>query len=187
MSPNVRRGIAVWLPVAVATTVMAGLVYGTVQQSYRTGADDPQLQMAEDAAARLSTGARPEDVTAGPNVDIATSLAPFTIVYGARGSVLASTGSLFGQAPTPPKGVLQAAVDGGTNSITWEPQDGVREAIVVIPWSAADGSGTVLAGRSLRAVEEREAWLTLMVGAALVVALVASAAAAFLFRPPERA
>jgi hypothetical protein len=108
MSPNVRRASAVWVPVAVATTVMAGLVYGAVQQSYRTGGDDPQQQMAEDAAARLSTGARPEDVTAGPSVDIAASLAPFTIVYDAGGSVLASTGTLNGMPPTPPGGVLQA-------------------------------------------------------------------------------
>jgi hypothetical protein len=63
----------------------------------------------------------------------------------------------------------------------------VREAIVVVPWSGANGSGTVFAGRSLRLVEERENWLTLMVGAALVVALVASAAAAYLFRLRERA
>jgi hypothetical protein len=45
----------------------------------------------------------------------------------------------------------------------------------------------VLTGRSLRLVEEREAWLTLMVGAALVVALVASAAAALLFGVRDRA
>lgn len=143
--------------------------------------------MAEDAAGRLSTGARPEDVTSGLSVDLTTSLAPFTIVYDADGAIVASTGLLDGRAPTPPEGVLRTAVDGGSNSITWEPQDGVREAIVVVPWSGTDGIGTVLVGRSLRAVEEREASLTLMVGAGLVVALVASAAVAFLFRLPERA
>jgi hypothetical protein len=187
MSSSVRRAAAVWVPLAIATTVMAGLVYGAVQQSLRTGADDPQRQIAEDAAARLSSGARPEDVATGPSVDLAASLAPFTIVYGADGGVVASTGLLDGRAPTPPEGVLRAAVDGGSNAITWEPQDGVREAIVVFPWSASSAGGTVLVGRSLRAVEEREDTLTLMVGAGLVVALVASAVGAYLFRLPEPA
>jgi hypothetical protein len=40
-----------WLPLAVAITILAGLVYATVQQSLRQGANDPQIQLAEDTAA----------------------------------------------------------------------------------------------------------------------------------------
>ncbi len=179
MSPTLRRTIAFWLPAAAVVTITAGLVYGAVQQGYRTGADDPQIQLAEDAAARLSAGLRPEDVIAGPNVDIATSLAPFAIAYDDGGAVMASTGTLDGAVPKPPPGVLQAARDRGSNTITWQPRDGVREAIVVVPWSdTAGSSGTVLAGRSLRAVEQREDRLTLMVGAAWITGLVACAVAA---------
>ena len=40
-----------WLPLAIATAGLCALVYLTEQQSLRMGANDPQIQMAEDAAA----------------------------------------------------------------------------------------------------------------------------------------
>ena len=55
-----RRMIAVfrvWLPFAVIVTAFCGLAYVTVQQALRQGANDPQIQMAEDAAAALDGGA----------------------------------------------------------------------------------------------------------------------------------
>ena len=173
MSTTVRRTLAIWLPIAFVSTLLAALVYAAVQQSYRSGADDPQLQMAEDAAAELSAGvSTPAQLTSGPSVDLATSLAPYTIVYDAQGKVLASTGSLNGRAPTPPSGVLQTARLAGSDSITWQPADGVRSAIVVVPYGDTATGGTVLVGRSLRAIEQRENILVLMAAAAWIAALV---------------
>ncbi len=40
-----------WLPIAVVTIGLCGLAYLTVQQSLRQGANDPQIQMADDTAA----------------------------------------------------------------------------------------------------------------------------------------
>lgn len=180
MAPTIRRAVALWLPAAVGATLVAGLTYVSVQQSYRQSANDPQLQLAEDAAARLSSGATAAAVVGDAQVDLATSLAPFVVVYGADGQVLAASGSLDGRAPTPPEGVLQAARDGGSNMLTWEPRDGVRQAIEVVPWSSSSGSGTVLAGRSLREVERRVDDLTLMVGLGWVVTLLGIAIAALL-------
>jgi hypothetical protein len=51
-----------WLPLAAVTTLLCGLVYLAVQQSLRQGANDPQIQMAEDAAAALVAGSTPESV-----------------------------------------------------------------------------------------------------------------------------
>jgi hypothetical protein len=180
MAPTIRRAVALWLPAAVGATLVAGLTYVSVQQSYRQNANDPQLQLAEDAAARLSSGDAPAAVVGGSRVDVATSLAPFVVVYGPDGQVLAASGSLDGQAPTPPAGVLQAAHDGGSNMVTWEPRDGVRQAVEVVPWSSSSGSGTVLAGRSLREVERRVDDLTLMVGLGWIVTLLGIAVAALL-------
>ena len=180
MSTTVRRTIAIWLPIAFVSTLFALLVYAAVQQSYRGGANDPQLQMAEDAAAQLGGDTTtPAELTSGPTVNLATSLAPYTIVYDAQGKVLASTGMLSGHAPTPPSGVLQEARDHGSNSITWQPAAGVRSAIVVMPYGDATSGGTVLVGRSLRSVEDREGFLLLMAAVAWIGALVGGLVVAF--------
>src|SRR5438445_588354 len=80
-----------WLPLAFCLTVLAGLVYVTVQQNFRQGANDPQIQMAEDAAAQLQGGAQAQAVVGAGKVDISRSLAPFLIVYDATGQQLASS------------------------------------------------------------------------------------------------
>jgi hypothetical protein len=178
MHPFVRRAIVLWLPVAAVSTVFAGVVYGAVQQSLRSSANDPQLQMAEDAATQLSTGTPPGDVATGATVDIARSLAPFVIVFDGSGRVLASTAQLDGETPVPPQGVLDSAAAGGIDVISWQPRGGVRAAIVVVPYEAGASRGTVLVGRSLRAVEERETNTLLIAGFAWVVALVGGAFAA---------
>ena len=174
----VRRALALWLPSAVAATLVCGIAYTIVQQNYRQNANDPQLQMAEDAAAALSAGATPEQVATGPQVDMATSLAPFLIVFDQAGRPLASTATLGGQTPIPPIGVLQTATDLGHDMVTYQPRSGVRSAIEVIPWSTSSASGTVVAGRSLRAIEEREDELSLMAAAGLLATLLAVGVAA---------
>ena len=129
MNVTLRRAIALWLPTAVVSTALAGLVYATVQQNYRQSANDPQLQMAEDTASGLSAGGSPREVVTGEPVDLATSLAPYTIVYDAHGGVLASTAVLDGSTPTPPEGVLQTATEEGQDMVTWQPRPDVRSAL----------------------------------------------------------
>jgi hypothetical protein len=174
----VRRSIVLWLPIAAISTVFAGVVYATVQQAQRSSANDPQLQMAEDAATQLSNGANPQVVVAGPPVDVAHSLAPFTIVFDSDGTAQASTAELDGHTPVPPQGVLDAATANGVDTITWQPHDGVRAAIVVVPYEGGGATGTVLVGRSLRAVEEREDRTLLIAALAWVAALLGGAVAA---------
>jgi hypothetical protein len=170
-----RRVIAIFLPLAVLATLTCGLVYVEVQQALRSGANDPQYQMAEDAASRLDAGARPVDlVDTAETVDAATSLAPFTIIFDSAGRVLASDITLDGGQPIPPSGVLRAAKPGSPNAVTWQPREGVRIASVTVAWSG----GIVLTGRSLRRVEEQELNTELIAGAAWLVALAALAGAA---------
>jgi hypothetical protein len=157
-----------WLPIAAALVAMTGLVYVTVQQSLRSGANDPQLQIAGDLAAQLGGGADPGALLGTAKVDLATSLSPYAIVFDDTGHPVASTGVLDGTVPVPPAGVLRAAGQ-HRNELTWQPRSGVRSAIVVVPFHAANGrSGTVLAGRSLREVEKREDFLFWAAGASLV-------------------
>jgi membrane protein DedA with SNARE-associated domain len=69
--------------------------------------------------------------------------------------------------------------------VTWRPRSGVRIAAVVVAWKG----GFVLAGRSLRRVEEQEASAELIAGAAWLVmlaALVLAAIVAAWFWPEAR-
>jgi hypothetical protein len=172
----VTAAFLAWLPVAAAVVVMAALVYLTVQQSLRSGANDPQLQIAGDLAAQLSGGAQPAPLLGTAKVDLATSLSPYVIVFDDAGRVLASTGALDGGVPSPPPGVLRAARH-HRNELTWQPRHDVRSAIVVVPFRAVTGTGTVLVGRSLTEVEKRETFLLEAVGASLVGGLGVTAAA----------
>ena len=162
---TINAGLA-WLPIAAAVVAMTGLVYVTVQQSLRSGANDPQIQIAGDFAAQLGGGADPVALLGTSKVDLATSLSPYAIVFDDAGHPVASTGILGGAVPVPPAGVLRAARD-HRNVLTWQPASGVRSAIVVEPFHVGARSGVVLVGRSLTEVEKRENFLFWMVAAAL--------------------
>jgi hypothetical protein len=161
-----------WLPLAALAVVFPLLVYATVQQSLRSGANDPQLQLAEDAAAALEGGAAPGAVLpAGHAVAIESSLAPFVVVYDADGRPLAGSGQLHGRLPSPPAGVFEFVRANGAESVTLQPERGVRIASVVRRVLRQPG-GYVLAGRSLREVEVREGYTRMASVAALGAGLV---------------
>lgn len=154
--PLAWRAFAIWLPVAAAATVVMLLIFVAMQQDLRRGANDPQIQMAEDAAAQLDAGGTPAAVLPSAQVDIAHSLAPFVIVFDRQARPLASSALLDGQTPLPPRGVLTSIPSSGRNEVTWQPAPRVRIAAVVVAYA----NGYVLAGRSLRVVEERESALS---------------------------
>lgn len=151
-------------------TALYATVVGAAQAVLRSGANDPQVQLAEDVAARLGQGASAATL-AGTAVDMAASLSPFVIVYDRQGQVLASSGQLNGQTPTLPTGVLQSTAMGGERKVTWQPQPGVRIASVVV----ATPQGYVVSGRSLREVEGRIGSLRMfvLVAWALTIGLLA--------------
>ena len=187
-SPEVRRRtLGLFIPSAVAVTICLIAVFAGAQHVYRSDANDPQYQMAEDAAHRLDAGAEPADVIpAGPRVDLGASLAPFIAVYDSQGTPQASNSVLDGvNGPTPPQSVLDQAVSRNPDVITWQPRDGVRMAIVAFPWKG----GTVVAGRSLTLIEQRTSdLLTLLIlggVAALAIVLAASFAGARLLVTAE--
>ena len=187
LSIRLRRALAFFLPVAVVAIGCCGLVYVAVQQELRQRGNDPQIQLAEDAAHALDAGAMPATLVGSAKVDLAASLAPFVVIFDMSGRVLATDGRLDGQDPTPPLGVLDAARTNSQNKVTWQPRAGVRIATVTVPWSG----GTVMAGRSLREVERQEDNALLLAGAACVAMLavigVAALVAAWLWPSPPQA
>ena len=143
-----------------------GTIYATVQQSQRSDANSPQIQMAEDTSAALNGGGEPLAFTFG-KVDMKTSLAPFTIIYDKKGNVVAGSGYLNGKVPKPPLGTLTASNGQTYSAVTWEPQDNVRIASVTV----AAKNYYVLSGRSLTEVEKNEAKTLELAFAGLVVSI----------------
>jgi hypothetical protein len=162
-----------WLPIAAVTTILCLLVYATAQQALRNAADDPQIQLAEDAAGALARDAAASSVVPPVRIDIARSLAPFMIVLDDKGGVVATSGLLHGQAPAIPPGVLEFARAHGEHRVTLQPERGVRIASVVLAHGGAT-PGFVVAGRSLRETERRVAQLVTFVTAAWLGALAIS-------------
>lgn len=159
-----------FLPFAVVITAFCALAYATVQQAYRQGANDPQIQMARDAAYALEHGKTIEQVVPSDVVDMDRSLAPFLIVYNMDEQPVAASGLLNGFKQTVPNGVLGYAREKGENRVTWQPQPGTRIAAIIVPFK----DGYVLAGRNLREVEIREAQTTQFAGMTWVLAMAAT-------------
>ena len=148
------RIVRLWLPVMVVATALIGFSCLAIQQSYRNNADDHQVQIAEDIAARLDSGDTVGDLISTDSVNLSDSLAPFVVVYDASNQVIDGNGVLQGAQPIPPAGVLDTARAKGLNRLTWQPARGIRIASVSV--ATKDGR-VVLAGRSLREAERRVA------------------------------
>jgi hypothetical protein len=164
-----------WLIGAVVVTCLSFMVYGAVQQVLRQSANDPQIALAEDAAAALLRGAKPDSIVGTQQVEIEHSLSPFLIVFDTNGKPLASSGVLDGNVPTLPVGVLEYTAQHGQDRITWQPRSDARIAAVIQHYGGT-APGFVLAGRSLREVERREDSLLMMVAFGWLVTLGAALA-----------
>jgi hypothetical protein len=140
-----------WMIALAAVTMIFATFEIVVQQSLRIGANDPQIQLAEDAASALNGNASPRSLVAG-KVNLEKSLAPFVIIYDKAGQPVAGNGYLGNQLPVVPPGVLSAARGHDYSFVTWQPEDGVRLASV----SVAANNYYVVSGRSLKEVEKRE-------------------------------
>jgi hypothetical protein len=166
----------IWIPLAIVTTGLSGLIYLAVQQDMRVSANDPQIQIAEDVARQISMGENPLDFIPPIRVEISKSLANYIIIFDAKGKIIGSSGVLDGKEPVIPTGVFASTQNSGETRFTWQPRTGVRSAVVVDYYKGAS-SGFVLVGRSIREVENREDNLELIVFLAWAVTLGVSLAA----------
>ncbi len=182
MTPT-TKALYIWLMISIVSTLTCGLVFISVQQSLRQGANDPQIQMAQDIAAKLSAGATVESVVPKESVDIEKSLAPFVTVADENGQTVASSAMLDAVVPKVPSGVFDYVASHGEDRVTWQPRAGVRQAIVVTSYDSGSSKGFVVAGRSLKEVEKRtnQAWQEsvaawcAVVGVSLIMLLIGAA------------
>ena len=183
--PLLHEVVARWLPIEAGATLLTLLIYASVQQAYRQGANDPQIQIAEDAARAVAHGADPASLVSGAPVDIGASAAVWTAVVDGEDRALAANLRLDGHTPLPPAGVFADARRNGENRVTWQPRPGVRSATVSVQVSGASRA-VIVVGRSLRDTEWRVDRLGLMALAAWldtsVAMLIATAFGAWLLR-----
>ncbi len=167
--------LRIWVPIAIAVTGMAAVSLGTVQQVYRQSLNDPQVQIAEDIATALDEGAKPTALlSTTTKIDIASSLRVYTVIYDKDLNPLAWTGEYEGKPPQPPLRVFEEAKGPngtglGENRVTWQPEAGVRSAIVVV--HVLDTDGYVLSGRNMRETEDRIWNMQVLIGAVWLLTL----------------
>ena len=147
--------------IAVVTVILL-LIYAAVQQTYRTGANDPQIQMARDIAASLKEKRSSEHIFPADSIDIAKSLGVFAVLYDSNSRPIKSSGFINGKIPQLPAGIFDFVKSHGEDMITWQPQPGIRMAMVVAAVLSPNVS-FVAVGRSLNEVEIRESNLLSMV------------------------
>lgn len=164
-----------WIPLAITISCLCGLLYVLLQQNLRQNANDPQIQMAEDLALGLDN--HQDVIINNRKVDLSQSMSPFVMVFNQQGTITSSEAVLHGNIPTVPKGVFDYVLANGQDRFTWQPENGVRIAAVVTKYA----NGYVLAGRSLREVENREDQLLKLVLLGWAGTLVASFLGAIVF------
>jgi len=147
--------------IAVITVILL-LIYAAVQQTYRTSGNDPQIQMTRDIAVSLKEQKSIEHIFPVDSVDISKSLGVFAVLYDSNSRPIKSSGFINGKIPQLPAGVFDFVKSHGEDMITWQPQPGIRIAMVA---AAVQSSGVsfVAVGRSLNEVEVREGNLLSMV------------------------
>ena len=187
----IYRIFKTWILFAFLAAGTCGLVYLAIQQSLRMGANDPQIQMAEDYVTALgnnpaagtdmrATAYLPPNTISG--INIATSLSPYFAFFDADGNPVSSTGFLTENTPLRlPQSIFsnpRLKSYGDEIRFTWQPAPGIRQAVVLIKAQ----NSFVMVGRSLREVEIREsqalheaaaAWLAIVIGIFILQLLLA--------------
>lgn len=140
-----------WLSLIFIVTFACGLAYVVMHQNYRQSANDPQIQIAQDAMYGLVGGVTPDKMIPVNKVEIGNRVSPFVMIFDANKNYLAGSAVIDGKPPILPDGVLDYTKTHGENRVTWQLQSGIRIATVI----KYNGTYFVLVGRNLRETENR--------------------------------
>ncbi len=170
---NNYRTVATFIVLTVLITLIFGSIYCVTHQIYRANANDPQVEVTNQVADVINQNV-PLDaiVSEAEQIDMAQSLSLFVMIFDKDKKLIGSSAVIDGQTPTPSDQAFEVAKSSGDKRFTWEPKTGVKVAAVL---KMVGDKGYVLAGRSLKEVETRQAGLikTLAIGWAASVLSVA--------------
>ena len=156
ISKNNNDFLRNWLPLVLSISFTLLVVYVAIQQDLRQSANDPQIQLASDVADSLSLGTPIVSALPTSRIDLSKSDSSFVIVYDSNGKPVQGTAILEKKLPTPPSGVFDYLKTNSEDRFTWQPTSDIREAVVMRSYVLNGKKGFVLAGRSLKEVEQRE-------------------------------
>jgi hypothetical protein len=145
----------VLMSITLLSFIFIAFVYGEIQQTVRSLANDTQVEASHSIATALQANVPPEAITGGSQTDLASTESVFLIIYDASGAPLASTVTLNGSVPVPPEGVFEYAKAHSENRVTWAPQKDLRFATVIRSYTSTSTAGFVLVGKSLTQTENR--------------------------------
>lgn len=175
-----RPEARIWLAVAGAATLIIGVAYVMVQQATRLSADDAPLALAQTIKNNLENGSSPNDVIPAQTINLRNNNNLFAVVTDSSQHVLASSASLDGQNPLPPKGVFAYTKVHGNDQFSWQPAAKVRLATYVLSYGKEPNDGFIITGQSLSQFEKRvntytqlamAAWLAVLAWISLVLLL----------------
>ncbi|HEV7166764.1 MAG TPA: hypothetical protein VGN49_02230 [Micrococcaceae bacterium] len=154
-----------WMVGLVVVTLLFGSVYASLQQLGRQADDDVPAALA---LSRLNSP-DPQVLAGAIPVDLAQGPGTFVNVYHGDGTPIVGTGTLAGSVPRLPDGVIDSALRTGQDRATWQPQPGVRYAVVARAARAAGDTGdtgdtVVVAGQNLQPSESRDRLVQLFLG-----------------------
>lgn len=151
---HLQKETLFFLAFFLLATIMIVFVYAIAQNILRAGANDPQVQMAENAAFLLDHNAPMGPIVPELGVELSRNSEPFIQIYDKKGSVVDGNATLHGKIPHIPKGALDNTKEISENRITWQPERGVRIA-TVIRRNGGQTPGFVITGRLLNETENR--------------------------------
>jgi hypothetical protein len=143
------------MSITLLSFIFIAFVYGEIQQTVRSLANDTQVEVSHSIATALQANVPPEAITGGSQTDLAATESIFLIIYDANGAPLASTVTLNGSVPIPPQGVFEYAKAHAEDRVTWAPQKDLRFATVIKSYTSTSSEGFVLVGKSLTETENR--------------------------------
>jgi hypothetical protein len=134
-----------WLAAAIIITLIFGSAYVTLQQIGRHLAN-----AAPAAAAAVQVQQMGSETLTGPRLELTPDSGVVVMVFGEDNQPSSTTVTLHGELPILPAGVLETARTSGSDFVTWQPEPGLRMAVVA---RQAAGS-VVVAGQSLTPFED---------------------------------
>ncbi len=144
-----------------AAVIISGIfftIYGVGQQILRQTANDPQIMIAQEVAAKLDGGATPSTALGSTVHAINFSSLPFTGIYQ-NGTLVATGGLYYGKKLSIPAGVYEHMGDVPYHAITWQAEPDLRLASI----SVHSKRYSIVTARSLKDTEDRIGMVAVMV------------------------
>lgn len=180
-----EQDAGMWVHRIVVALAAYALFAGGLATLYVVEQQEGRSAVEDAPRALLSAGSAASAEPQAARVDLGHYLGTFWVRYDDDGRPSSGNGYLDGALAQVPRGVIRSAAATGEDAVTWQPEPGLRFAVVAQPV----GGGVLLSGQSLRLTEQRadRALLYIALAAVAGALVVAVAVGADALLSPRRA